>query len=137
VLPADDFEPATWPVIGKRSDRLELPIQLAFRKLMKQVAPRCRVVAVPNGTFIASRAGRRKADQEGRSAGFPDTIILWTGGFAAIEWKAGNATSCDVSNNQSEWLTWLEAAGHPCAVFREEHQAAEWLKSLGAPVTLA
>ena len=109
----------------------ELAIQLAFRRRARMMCPRVRIVAIPNGTHIASRAGRAKANAEGRSAGFPDVQCLWPGGgFAAIEFKAPKGR---VSENQSEWLDWLTESGFACTVSRDADHALEWLRSLGAP----
>jgi len=130
-LPDDDPPPSKWPILGARTDREELQIQFQFRKDAKAICPGVRVVAVPNGTHIASRYGRAKANKEGRSAGFPDLMCIWPGGTAYIEFKAGKSGSVD--ENQARWLDWLRDAGFPCVVSRHEEHALGWLKSLGAP----
>lgn len=132
--------PAKWPILGDKSDRSELQIQFAFRKVAGVICPRVRIVAVPNGTHIASNAGRRKADMEGRSTGFPDVMCIWANGTtpskavpgtAYIEFKAGTGGS--VSEAQREWLDWLRANGFPCVVSRHEAHALDFLRAAGAP----
>jgi len=139
-LPVEDAGPSKWPILGVRSDRSEIAIQLAFRKAARTICPRVRIVAVPNGTYIASMAGRRRADNEGRSKGFPDVLCLWHHGdvaanvvpqVAMIEFKRG--TGGHVSDEQNKWLDWLHAAGFACCVSRHEDHALEFLRGLGAP----
>jgi hypothetical protein len=87
--------------------------------------------AVPNGTHIASRWGRNKADREGRYTGFPDTGAAWSGTTAYLEWKDGQGKADPA---QIECLNRLVAMGHPCAIVRTREGANRWLLSLGAPI---
>lgn len=48
-----------------------------------------------------------------------------------IEFKAGK-TGC-VSDDQSEWLSWLQTSGFACVVSRHEDHALSFLRSIGAP----
>lgn len=129
-----------WKAMGARSDRSEIQIQRAFRKLAKAICPKVKIVAVPNGTHIASHAGRKKANDEGRTAGFPDVVCMWAHGSASanvvpqialIEFKAGSGGT--VSDPQNEMLDWLQGAGFACVVSRHEDHAIEFLRGLGAP----
>ena len=125
-----------WPILGERSDRLELPIQVAFRKLVREHCRGVRVVAIPNAGKRGQKAVRQ-AKAEGMQSGFPDTMCLW-GDVSApeaafIEFKRGDATASSVSYNQAEWLDWLRLAGFSCCVCRDERRALEWLRSVGAP----
>ena len=100
-------------------------------KLKIEAEFEARFVAVPNGTFIASRAGRGKVRREGLSKGFPDAIIVGTGrnrcrtAFAEIKAKGS------LSEWQHAWLTALHEAGHDCGLFRSEHTLADFLRQRG------
>jgi hypothetical protein len=87
--------------------------------------------SIPNGTHIATRWGRNKADREGRYTGFPDTGAVWPGTTAWLEWKDGKGNADPA---QIECLNRLVEMGHPCAVVRTKECAIDWLRSLGAPV---
>lgn len=92
---------------------------------------KARMVAVPNGTHIASAAGRGKANTEGRSKGFPDCIIVGygpnSGKVAFAEIKARSA----LKPEQEAWLTALADGGHDCGVFRSQDSLAAWLAERG------
>ena len=105
--------------------------QWAWVKYMHQTARRVLVFAVPNGTNIASFAGRAKVKREGLYTGFPDTGATWTGCTAYLEWKDGRG---DLSDAQIECLNRLAAMDHPCGVFRTVEAAVNWLHAIGAPV---
>jgi hypothetical protein len=130
LLP-EEAAPSAWPILGPRSDRAEIKVQMAFRRDARMICPAVRIVAVPNGTFIASQAGRRKAQNEGLSAGFPDVMCLAAGKIAFLEMKAGS--SGKVSKSQAEWLDWLSAAGFYCGVFRCPDTALSALRNWGFP----
>lgn len=98
---------------------------------MHQNARRVLVFAVPNGTNIASMAGRARVKREGLYTGFPDTGAAWTGCTAYLEWKDGKGVPSDA---QVECLNRLAAMEHPCGVFRTVEAAVNWLHGLGAPV---
>jgi hypothetical protein len=88
-------------------------------------------VAIPNGTYIASAAGRGKVRQEGLSKGFPDAIIIGVrrnaGKTAFAEIKARSS----LSNEQDGWLTGLAKSGHQCGVFRSQDTLAAKLREWG------
>jgi hypothetical protein len=109
----------------------EIQIQTLFRSRARIQCPAVSIVAVPNGTHIASLAGRAKVRREGLSTGFPDVICLWAGrGFAAIEFKAAKGK---VSEAQAEWLDRLTELGMPATVSRDPDHALEFLRKAGAP----
>lgn len=111
-------------------DGSELAIQTLFRSRMRMVAPRVHIVAVPNGTYIASLAGRAKVSREGIAKGFPDCIILWPRGVAFIEFKAKTGS---LSESQVEWLGRLHGYGFPTMVARHPDTAIEFIRAAGAP----
>lgn len=112
-------------------DGSELTIQTVFRSRAKIMCPGVSIVAVPNGTYIASKAGRGKAQREGLSSGFPDLICTWKGGgIAFIEFKAKAGV---LSANQKEWLNRLAGQGHLVSVRRHPDTALQWLREIGAP----
>ena len=117
----------------------EIAIQTLFRSRARILCPAVHVVAVPNGTHIASRAGRAKVRREGLATGFPDIMCLWSHGngpeniipvSAYIEFKSAKGR---ISENQSEWIERLGRMGFPVAVCRDADHAIEWLRSIGAP----
>ncbi len=108
----------------------ELSIQVALRKALKPCASKVRLVAIPNGAQRTAWAAM-KAKQEGLAAGFPDCMILWSGGVAFVEIKARSGA---LSEAQHVWLNWMHLAGHNVAVFRSVNTCLAWLKSLGAPI---
>ena len=87
--------------------------------------------AVPNGTYIASKAGRGKAKREGLLKGFPDAIIVGVGpnkgktAFAEIKAKGA------LKLHQRELLTIMSSNGHDCGVFRSQDTLAAKLKEWG------
>jgi hypothetical protein len=110
---------------------LEIEIQAAFRKRLYYVAPRVKVVAIPN-------AGRRtqweirQAKKEGLATGFPDVMAVWPGaGVAFIEFKRPGGVTSD---NQNEWHQRLTVMGHRVCVAFSVDQAVEFLRQCGAPV---
>lgn len=109
----------------------EITIQSLFRSRARIMCPGVSIVAVPNGTHIASQAGRGKAQREGLSSGFPDVICTWPGGgIAFIEFKAKTGS---LSANQKEWLNRLARQGHLVSVRRHPDTALDWLRHIGAP----
>lgn len=109
----------------------EIAIQTLFRSRARMMCPGVSIVAVPNGTYIASHAGRSKARREGLSSGFPDVLCFWRGkGVAAIEFKAAKGR---ISENQTEWLDRLNELGVPATIMRDADEALEWLRGQGAP----
>lgn len=109
----------------------ELDRQGAWISFMRRHARRVLAFAIPNGTHIATRWGRNKADREGRYTGFPDTGAAWDRVTAYLEWKDGRDGPTPA---QIECLNKLVAMGHPCAVVRTREGANNWLISQGAPI---
>ncbi len=108
----------------------EFEIQLRFRKRVRDLAPRVKLVATPNASKRSQwEAGRAKS--EGMVAGWPDITALWPGGGVAfIEFKAKTGA---LSLAQTEQLNWLTNAGFPCGVFRSVDSAVAFLQRCGAP----
>lgn len=107
----------------------ELSIQVRFRSRARMVMPRVRIVAVPN----AGKRGMKaiaKVKAEGMSKGFPDTICLWPGTTAFIEFKPRDG---HLEPEQIDWLNWLHAGGYPCGMFRSVDTAIDFLLAHGAP----
>lgn len=95
----------------------EISIQAAIVKSLPMLVP-CMVAAVPNGTYIASKAGRGKAQFEGLATGYPDLIIDGTGPNAGKVFRAEIKATKPVTPAQFDKLNDLLAAGHACGVFR-------------------
>ena len=111
-------------------DGSEIAIQTLFRNRCRMLCPRVQLVAVPNGTYIASLAGRSRAQREGLSAGFPDLMAIASGKIAFLEFKAKRGR---LSESQTEWLDRLAAFGFPVGVFRHPDTAIEFLRVAGFP----
>lgn len=107
----------------------ELAIQVRFQSKLRHQMPRVRFVAVPNGGQRTVWSAM-KAKQEGLSAGFPDSLCIWPGTTAYIEFKDRKGV---IPDNQIEWLNWLHLAGFPCGVFRSAETAIQFLLDAGAP----
>lgn len=101
--------------------------QWAWVKFMRQHAKRVLVHGIPNGTNIASNAGRAKVKREGLYTGFPDNGAVWTGCTAYLEWKNGRGMPDDA---QIECINRLVEMGHPVAVVRTMEGAAWWLREV-------
>lgn len=113
-----------------RDSASELARVVAFRKAMRNRAPACRVVAIPN----AAARGQKALNQvraEGAAWGFPDLMVLHAGRVALIEFKNGTSKPSD---HQTEWLNYLHASGFPCGVFRTARAACNFLASVGFPI---
>ena len=108
----------------------ELAIQSRFRSRMKILAPKVRLVAVPNGGQRTAWAAM-KAKQEGMSAGFEDMIAMAPGGLIAfLEFKAKDGS---LSEQQLDWLCWHHRADFPCGVFNNPMSAMRFLHQQGFP----
>lgn len=108
----------------------ELAIQSRFRSRMKMLAPKVRLVAVPNGGQRTAWAAM-KAKQEGMSAGFWDLIALAPDGKVAfVEFKAKDGR---LSEAQADWGCWMHQAGFPCGVFNNAFSAMRFLHESGFP----
>lgn len=108
----------------------EITIQASCKKRVENEFD-AYFVAIPNGTYIATKAGRGKVRHEGLSKGFPDAIIIGVrrnaGKTAFAEIKARAA----LSNEQDGWLTGLAKHGHHCGVFRSQDTLAAKLREWG------
>lgn len=108
----------------------EISIQAAIVTSLPLIVP-CMVAAVPNGTFIASKAGRGKAKREGLSTGYPDLIIDGIGPNAGKVFRAEIKAGKPVTIAQFDKLNELTAAGHMCGVFRSLSTLAAHLMANG------
>lgn len=126
------LDPAIYVEPKDKDPRSEDARQAEFVAFMRKHCRACRVYAVPNGTHIASMAGRAKRQREGLLSGEPDIGVSWAGHpTARIEFKNGRK---DPEPNQVEALNWYHRRGHPVAVCRTMEGALRWLASVGAPV---
>ncbi len=114
-----------------RGDASEITRQLAFRQAMRFGAPSVLVYANTNGTHIASRTGRLKADREGRTKGAPDLTIVWQTGVGWLEFKAGRGSP---SHAQIDFGNRLVDMGHRFAVVRTVDFALALVREWGCPV---
>jgi len=134
-----DLDPRVFVEPKDKGKASEYTRQKEWVAHMRMCAGKVLVFAVPNGTHIASNAGRTKVKAEGLYTGFPDTGCLWEGdvydawvpGVAFPEWKDGKG---DPSAAQIECLNRLVAMGYPCGIFRTTEVCCNWLRSVGAPV---
>lgn len=106
----------------------ELSIQIRIRKAIKEQLRGVRFVAVPNGSERSAWASI-KASHEGMASGFPDGIVVWSGGCAYVEVKTATGS---LAPNQIEWLNWLHAAGHNVGCFRSAASCIDFLVRCGA-----
>lgn len=95
----------------------EIAIQAQIVKDLPLIIP-CMVAAVPNGTYTPSHAARGRAKREGVSSGYPDLIIDGIGENAGKVCRAEIKAMSDVSPDQFDSLSALDANGHLCGVFR-------------------
>jgi hypothetical protein len=108
----------------------EIAIQAAIVKSLPMLIP-CMVAAVPNGTHIATKAGRGKARHEGLATGYPDLIIDGIGPNAGKVFRAEIKAHKPVTPAQFNKLNDLTAAGHQCGVFRSVPTLAAHLLANG------
>lgn len=84
------------------------------------------------------RGKRMAAKMKGMGllAGMPDTVIVWDGGMAFIEWKgwAASGAAGKLSQQQIETCNRIHRNGHPVACFFRAQTALNWLRGLGAPL---
>lgn len=107
----------------------ELAIQSRFRSRMGMLAPKCRVVATPNGGKRTAWEGM-KAKREGLAKGFPDVNVYWPGDLCILEFKDKGGS---LSGEQTDWLNWLHLAGFKVGVFRSAATAIDFVRQSGAP----
>lgn len=126
------LDPSIYVEPKDRGNASEEARQSAFVNLMRKTTKACRVASIPNGTNISTRWGRAKAQREGLAGGEPDVQISWANSLTArIEFKSGTGK---LDDRQIEVLNWYHLRGHPVAVCRTAEGAAQWLRSLGAPI---
>ncbi len=107
----------------------EIAIQTLFRSRARIQCPRVRIVAIPNGGKRGQRA-LNMAMREGMALGFPDIMCLVDGMVAFIEFKAPKGR---ISDNQFDWLEWLQGAGYPVTVSYDADHALQFLREAGFP----
>jgi len=105
----------------------EIERVVAFRKALRQVMPKARVIAVPN----AGKRGQvaiNRAKAEGASWGFPDIIVLEKDRVAFLEFKNGKRKP---ANHQIDQMNWLDANGFNVACVRTAQGAVARLEAWG------
>jgi hypothetical protein len=113
-----------------KDPRSEEQRQAALLRDAKILCPAVSFVAVPNGAK-RSQWEAAKAKREGMKSGAPDLHCTWPGrGIAFLEMKDGQKPP---TPNQRDHLNLLCRQGHHCGVFRQEHSALVFLRSIGAP----
>lgn len=119
------------PAVADPGD--ELSIQVRLRARCKMLAPRMRLIAVPNAGKRTAWAAM-KAKQEGMAKGFPDLIAIGPDFIAFLELKdrAGS-----LAPEQIDTLNFLHMAGFPCGCFRSVNTAIAFLIDHGAPFMAA
>lgn len=129
-LDLEEHDDLPWHIDAKDKDpRPEEKRQIAFLSKARIMCPAVAIFAVPNGGKRSQWAAM-KAKREGMKAGALDLVCTWKGGVAFIEMKNGT----DMPDaNQRERLNLLTRQGHHCGVFRQEHSALDYLRSVGAP----
>lgn len=107
----------------------ELAIQGIFRIRARMQCPAVRIVAIPNAAKRGQKA-MNQARREGAAWGFPDVMCLAGGRAAFIEFKSAKGV---LSDNQADWLNWLNGAGYPATVARDPDDALRFLREQGFP----
>jgi hypothetical protein len=93
----------------------ELQVQRSCRDMIAKAFRQTDSFAVPNGTHIASIAGRAKAKREGLLKGVSDLVIIGKPGLVAFaEIKAGGSLTVE----QRAFLTRVVELGHRAGCFR-------------------
>lgn len=93
----------------------EIVIQRSCRDMIARAFHYTDSFAVPNGTHIASIAGRAKARREGLTKGVSDLVVIGKPGLIAFcEIKAGGS----LSKEQAAFLTRMIELGHHAGCFR-------------------
>lgn len=108
----------------------ELQIQVACRRRV-ELNFKARMIAIPNGTFIASRTGRGKARAEGLAKGFPDCLIIGYGPNAGRTAYPEIKAKSSLKPEQEAWLTWLAVQGYDAGCFRSQDTLAQFLTDRG------
>lgn len=108
----------------------EIAIQSSIKERIES-SFQAAVVAIPNGTFIASHAGRSRAKREGLAKGFPDLMVI---GYGRNE---GKICYLEVkAKKQPTWaqhscLIWLWENNYKCGVFRSQDTVFKQMRKWG------
>lgn len=105
-------------------------IQVRLKNRLRMVAPRIKLIALPNqGQRSAYGSMRMKA--EGLHKGAWDLLALWH--FNECAWIELKDARGSLKPEQIDFGNWLVNNGFRCGVFRGVSTAENWLRSLGAP----
>lgn len=122
--PAD---PTTWPEAWRQTE---------FVSYLRRKYPSVVVSSFANE---GKRGQRMAAKMKGMGllAGMPDTVVIWDGGMAFLEWKGWDARgqAGKLSQQQVETCNRIHRNGHPVGCFYRGKVAIDWLRGLGAPLS--
>lgn len=120
------LDPRTWPEEFRQRE---------FVSYVRRKYPRIVLSSFANE---GKRGMRMAAKMKGLGllAGMPDTVLLWDGGMAFIEWKGWTAAGRPgtLSAQQIDTCNRIHRNGHKVACFFSARPALEWLRGLGAPL---
>lgn len=114
----------------------ERQVQRSILAMLGQCFPACLVHHSPNGAHLAGnnesrfkQAGALLGD--GMKRGFPDLIVIWTGGIAFLEVKRPKLGK--LSDEQKAIHEQLRERGWPVATVTSIDEAYAFLRECGAP----
>lgn len=120
------LDPRTWPEEFRQSE------------FVAYVRRKHRSMVVSSFANEGKRGKRMAAKMKGLGllAGMPDTVLLWDGGCAFIEWKGWDATgrAGKLSPQQIDTCNKIHRNGHKVACLYSARTALAWLRDLGAPL---
>lgn len=108
-----------------KGEQDEAAIQVQFRKLLAELAPKVFLFGIPNAGRRTAWEKRQRA-AEGMVKGFPDNGVVFDGRVAFLEFKTGSGS---LGRDQVETLNRLVQRDIPVGVFRSADTAIEWLRS--------
>lgn len=120
------LDPRTWPEEFRQRE---------FVSYVRRKYPQLVLSSFANE---GKRGPRMAAKMKGLGllAGMPDTVVLWDGGMAFIEWKGWDASgrAGRLSVQQIETCNRIHRNGHAVACLFSARTALEWLREQGAPI---
>ena len=106
----------------------EARIQRAILEYIWAAYPDVICAAVPNGGFVLDKRVVARLKWLGLLPGFPDLILIWTGGFALVEVKQPSGV---LSDSQRALIPLLRSRGTRVAIWRSVQDADDGLRAWG------
>ena len=114
----------------KPSAPKEQAIQAAILELLRTAYPDVIAAHVANGGFVMEPRIMARLRWQGLLPGFPDLILIWTGGFALVEVKTPKGV---LSDAQRMVIPALQARGARVAIWRSVEDAVRGLAAWNVP----